>query len=112
MTQRCELLCPWFVDQPRVSWPLGSVRARTQARGKRGTTGVLRGAELPVPAAQVIAALGLGARFPWSVPSLLSGTAGPEQASPGALGIAEVVVVGVAASVATVVWWEQADHNR
>ena len=63
-------------------------------------------------AAQVIAALGLGARFPWSVPSLLSGTAGPEQASPGALGIAEVVVVGVAASVATVVWWEQADHNR
>ena len=47
-------------------------------------------------AAQVIAALGFGAWFPWSVPSLLSGVDGPEQASPGALGIAEVVVVGIA----------------
>lgn len=63
-------------------------------------------------AAQVIAALGFGAWFPWSVPSMLSGVAGPEQAGPGALSIAGVVVVGVAASAATVLWWERADHNR
>lgn len=63
-------------------------------------------------AAQVIAALGFGAWFPWSVPSLLSGAAGPEQATPRALGIAGVVVVGIAASVATVLWWEHADHDR
>lgn len=63
-------------------------------------------------AAQVIAALGFGAWFPWSVPSLLSGVAGPEQAGPGPLSIAGVVVVGAAASVATVIWWEHADHDR
>ena len=62
-------------------------------------------------AAQVIAALGFGRWFPWSVPALLSGVAGPGQASSGAVGIAGVVVVGVAASVATVVWWERADHR-
>jgi ABC-2 type transport system permease protein len=63
-------------------------------------------------AAQVIAALGFGAWFPWSVPSLLSGVAGPEQAGPGPLSIAGVVVVGAVASTATVLWWERADHNR
>lgn len=63
-------------------------------------------------AAQVIAALGFGAWFPWSVPSLLSGVAGPEQTSPEAWGIAGVVLVGIVASAATVVWWEHADHDR
>jgi ABC-2 type transport system permease protein len=62
-------------------------------------------------AAQVIAALGFGAWFPWSVPSLLSGVAGPRQA-PGPLSIAGVLVVGATASVATAFWWQHADHNR
>lgn len=63
-------------------------------------------------AAQVIAALGFGAWFPWSVPSLLSGVAGPGQASLGVLSIAGVVLVGIAASGATMVWWQRADHER
>ena len=62
--------------------------------------------------AQVIAALGFGAWFPWAVPSLLSGVAGPEQAGPTPLSIAGVIVVGAAASAATVLWWEHADHDR
>jgi len=62
--------------------------------------------------AQVIAALGFGAWFPWSVPSLLSGVAGPDQAGPGPLSIAGVVVVGAVASAATVIWWEHADHDH
>jgi ABC-2 type transport system permease protein len=61
-------------------------------------------------AAQVVAALGFGSWFPWSVPSLLSGTAGPDQASPGAASIACVVAVGFAAAIATGRWWERADH--
>jgi ABC-2 type transport system permease protein len=61
-------------------------------------------------AAQVVAALGYGAWFPWSVPSLLSGVAGPDQSSPGPWGIAGAMVVGVAASVATGTWWRRADH--
>lgn len=63
-------------------------------------------------AAQVIAALGFGAWFPWSVPSLLSGVAGPEHAGPGAWSIAGVVLVGASASLATVLWWEHADQDR
>ncbi|MEP7192737.1 MAG: ABC transporter permease [Actinomycetota bacterium] len=63
-------------------------------------------------AAQVIAALGFGAWFPWSVPSLLSGVAGPDQAGPGPMSIAGVLVVGATASIATAFWWERADHNR
>ena len=63
-------------------------------------------------AAQVIAALGFGAWFPWSVPSLFSGVAGPDQSGPGPLSIAAVVVVGAAASAATVIWWEHADHDH
>ena len=50
-----------------------------------------------------IAALGFGAWFPWSVPSMLSGVAGPQQAGPGSLSIAGVVVVGAATSVATMI---------
>ena len=63
-------------------------------------------------AAQVIAALGYGAWFPFSVPSLLSGIAGPDQAHASAVGITGVLLVGVAASAATVIWWEHADHSQ
>jgi ABC-2 type transport system permease protein len=63
-------------------------------------------------AAQVIAALGFGEWFPWSVPSLLSGVDGADGAAPGPGGIAGVVLVGVAASAATMIWWERADHDR
>ncbi len=63
-------------------------------------------------AAQVIAALGFGDWFPWSVPSLLSGVAGPGQSTPGITGITAVGLVGITASVATVTWWQRADHDR
>jgi ABC-2 type transport system permease protein len=62
-------------------------------------------------AAQVVGALGYGAWFPFSVPSLLSGAAGPGQ-SPGVVGIGSVLVLGAAAVAATVAWWERADHAR
>jgi len=63
-------------------------------------------------AAQVIAALGFGTWFPWSVPALMTGVAGADQAGPGRPGIAGVVLVGLAAAAGTVVWWQRADHNR
>lgn len=62
-------------------------------------------------AAQVVAALGFGARFPWSVPALRSGIAGPDQATPGVGGVLQVVLVGVLASGATVLWWQRADMD-
>lgn len=63
-------------------------------------------------AGQVIAALGYGRWFPWSVPALLSGVAGEQQSAPGALGLALVLVVGLLGAVGTVLWWGRADHDR
>ncbi len=62
-------------------------------------------------AAQVVAALGFGEWFPWSVPALISGVAGPDQSSPGAAGVLGVVLVGVLASGGTVFWWQHADQT-
>jgi ABC-2 type transport system permease protein len=62
--------------------------------------------------AQIIAALGYGHVFPWSVPALFSGLAGPEREQPGAFGYALVVVVGVVGAWATAAWWTRADQDR
>lgn len=62
--------------------------------------------------AQIVAALGYGRYFPWSVPALCSGLAGPGQPPPGALGVVLVVLTGAAGAVGTALWWRQADHDR
>ncbi len=62
--------------------------------------------------AQIVSSIGYGTWFPWAVPSLMSGVAGPDQATPGASGVLSVLVVGVAASTGTVLWWQHADHDR
>ncbi|SDN00850.1 ABC-2 type transport system permease protein [Lentzea albidocapillata subsp. violacea] len=62
--------------------------------------------------AQVVAALGYGQYFPWSVPALFSGLAGPDAGSPGLLGVSLVAIVGVAGMVATALWWCNADQDR
>lgn len=62
--------------------------------------------------AQVIAALGFGGYFPYSVPGLYAGIAGPGQDPPGALGYLLVAATGAAGVVATTSWWHWADHNR
>ncbi|MEV5743863.1 ABC transporter permease [Microbispora rosea] len=62
--------------------------------------------------AQVLAALGFGAYFPWSVPGLYAGLAGPDQNPPGFVGYLLVATVGIAGVAATVIWWHRADHTR
>jgi ABC-2 type transport system permease protein len=62
--------------------------------------------------AQVIALLGYGPYFPWSVPALYSGVAGPDQPTPGLLGYLLVVAAGAAGVIATAAWWRNADHSR
>lgn len=63
-------------------------------------------------AAQVAGVLGFGAWFPWSVPGILSGAGGPEQATPGLPGVVGVLLVGALAVAATLAWWDRADHAR
>ncbi len=62
--------------------------------------------------AQIVAALGYGQWFPFSVPALHAGITGSGQPAPavaGYLGVAAVTVISVAA---TVWWWLHADHTR
>ncbi|TDD17755.1 ABC transporter permease [Nonomuraea diastatica] len=61
---------------------------------------------------QVVAALGYGASFPYSVPGLYAGLAGPGQDAPGPLGHLLVLTVGLTGGAATMAWWRRADHDR
>lgn len=60
--------------------------------------------------AQVIAALGYGHLFPWSVPSLLSGVAGETATPVGPVGYGLVALAGATGVAATVMWWRHADQ--
>lgn len=62
--------------------------------------------------AQVVAALGYGPWYPYSVPALYAGVAGPEGAGSGAFGVASVVVLAIASVAATIAWWHRADHHK
>jgi ABC-2 type transport system permease protein len=60
--------------------------------------------------AQILAAAGWGGMFPWSVPALMSGIAGPVSAQVGMGSYLLVVLVGVAGVGGTLMWWQRADH--
>jgi ABC-2 type transport system permease protein len=60
--------------------------------------------------AQIIAALGYGAFFAWSVPAIYAGVAGPDAGPVGPFGVISVFVVTAAAMAATVGWWTRADQ--
>jgi ABC-2 type transport system permease protein len=57
-------------------------------------------------------ATGWGAWFPWSVPALFSGMAGPGAAALGSSSYVLVGLTSLAGGVATFVWWRRADHSR
>lgn len=76
----------------------------------RGYMAPLGFALLTLFLAQIAGALGWGELFPWSVPALLTGAAGPEAA---VLGPASYLVVGLTSLLglaATVAWWRWADQ--
>jgi ABC-2 type transport system permease protein len=66
---------------------------------------------LALIAAQIVATAGWGEFFPWSVPALSSGAAGPEYQNLGAISFVLVAVTSLAGLVATFVWWEYADQT-
>jgi ABC-2 type transport system permease protein len=77
----------------------------------RGYLAPLAWAIVTIAASQVLAVLGWGAWFPWSVPALLAGAGGSavEPVTPG--GVALVVLTAIAGMVATIAWWEHADQT-
>ncbi|MFI9846153.1 ABC transporter permease [Nonomuraea sp. NPDC051941] len=83
--------------------------AASIGRGYLAAVGALFGL---VFCAQVIAAIGYGAYFPWSVPGLFAGIAGENQDPPGLLGLLLVAATGSAGGITTAFWWNRADHTR
>jgi ABC-2 type transport system permease protein len=82
--------------------------AASAGRGYLPAVGVMF---LAVFLAQVLAALGWGAYFPWSVPALAAGAAGPEAARLGPESYLVVALAGVAGIAATVAQWRFADQT-
>ncbi|MFZ5881023.1 MAG: ABC transporter permease [Chloroflexota bacterium] len=67
---------------------------------------------LTVALAQVAAVMGWGDWFPWAVPALFSGAAGPRAEL---LGLHSFMVVGLACALglaSTYLWWQKADQTR
>jgi ABC-2 type transport system permease protein len=62
--------------------------------------------------AQIAAVLGWGDWFPWSVPALLSGMAGPRAELLGAHSYVLALLAFFAGLAATSAWWRGADHAR
>lgn len=61
--------------------------------------------------AQILAALGWGAYFPWAVPALASGAAGASEQQLGAASYLVVLLAGLLGVAATLAWWRWADHT-
>lgn len=82
------------------------------ASAGRGYLPPLGWAFLTVFLAQIVAAIGWGAWFPWSVPALFSEIAGPRADQ---IGLQSYIVVGVTCVVglvATFMWWSRVDQTR
>jgi ABC-2 type transport system permease protein len=61
--------------------------------------------------AQIIAAAGWGEYFPWSIPALYAGMAGPDYAHFGLISYAIVIFTGLIGLGGTFIWWEWADQT-
>jgi ABC-2 type transport system permease protein len=77
----------------------------------RGYIPPLGWAVVTIAAAQILAVLGWGTVFPWSVPAIIAGAGGETTGAveaPGVLAVALVVLAGLAATIA---WWRRADQT-
>jgi ABC-2 type transport system permease protein len=77
----------------------------------RGYLAPLGFAMLTVALAQIVAVLGWGAWFPWSVPAILAGAGGSEVEPVTIGGVLVVLVTAGIGLAATVAWWERADQT-
>lgn len=50
--------------------------------------------------------------YPYAIPALHAGLAGPDQPTPHLLGYLTVPAVGVLAVTATIRWWQHTDHTQ
>jgi ABC-2 type transport system permease protein len=81
------------------------------ASAGRGYLAPMGVAILAVILAQIIAAAGWGEYFPWSVPALYAGMAGPEYAHLGIISYVMVILASLTGIIGTFAWWELADQT-
>lgn len=67
---------------------------------------------LTVALAQIVAITGWGDWFPWAVPALFSGAAGPRSALLGTHSYLLVILAGLVSLAATFYWWRNADQTK
>jgi ABC-2 type transport system permease protein len=67
---------------------------------------------LTLALAQIVVVMGWGDWFPWSVPVLFAGMAGPRAEQLGLHSYAIVALTFAAGLVSTVIWWRSADQPR
>jgi ABC-2 type transport system permease protein len=82
------------------------------ASAGRGYLTPMGWALLTLVLAQVVSVLGWGDWFPWAVPVLLSGMAGPRAAQVGMHSYGVVGLVSIAGVTATLMWWQSADQAQ
>ena len=78
----------------------------------RGYLPPLGWAVLTIFFSQIIAATGWGDWFPWSVPALFSGAAGPREQLIGVHSYILVIATGMVGLMATFYWWRNTDQTR
>jgi ABC-2 type transport system permease protein len=78
----------------------------------RGYLPAMGFAVLTIFLAQIIAATGWGDWFPWAVPALFSGAAGPREELIGIHSYILVILAGAAGIAATFHWWRTADQTH
>jgi ABC-2 type transport system permease protein len=94
-----------------LTWMLMPFVALFASAG-RGYLPALGWAFLTVTLAQIAAVLGWGDWFPWSVPALLSGMAGPRAEQIGMHSYVLVSLAFIIGIAATFAWWQRADQTR
>ncbi len=82
------------------------------ASAGRGYLPPLGALVLAVILAQIIAATGWGEYFPWSVPALRAGMAGPQYANLGMISYWIVLLMSFVGIIGTFVWWGLADQSH
>jgi ABC-type transport system involved in multi-copper enzyme maturation permease subunit len=81
------------------------------ASAGRGYLPPVGAAILAMLLAQLVAVTGWGEFFPWSVPALYAGVAGPEYAQLGVVSYVIVMLTSLIGMAGTFVWWELADQT-
>ena len=81
------------------------------ASAGRGYLPPMAAAILALMLAQILAAAGWGDYFPWSIPALYSGMAGPAYAAIRWPSFAIVILTAITGLLATLIWWQTTDQT-